>query len=83
MRAIFPNYPETRCASPPSPPPDFTSECRRERLSGAALEAFLNTIQDYTRMVEDVPQLEGAEAFEALMPRCADIAPQAKPRAGA
>ena len=52
-------YPETRYASPASPPPDFTSKRERERLSAAALKAFFNIIERWSIRDEDARELLG------------------------
>jgi Antitoxin Xre-like helix-turn-helix domain len=59
MPSIAPNYPETRYPSPALPPPDFTSKRERERLSGAALKAFFNIIQQWAIRDEDARELLG------------------------
>ncbi len=52
-------YPETRYSSPASPPPDFTSKPERERLSGAALQAFFSIANRWSIRDEDARELLG------------------------
>jgi hypothetical protein len=83
MPVIVPNYAEPPHASPASPPPDFSSKCQSERLSGVALKAFFSIIQAYARMAEDGLLPEHAEALEAPRRATRRHCSAGQPRAGA